>query len=58
VNDANKVFWRIRQLLGVRDLDDVPEVDRVIREEIECYSPPSMRRIRAALQLPDDGVWR
>lgn len=38
MNDAERVFWHIRRLLGVADTDAAPDVDRVIREELETRS--------------------
>lgn len=61
-SDAENLFWSIRRLLGVRDFDNAPDADRAIRDELELYSiakgEVSIRRIRARLQLPDDGRWR
>ena len=54
--DGEKSFWRIRRLLGVRDEQSAPDVDSVIRQELELRSLANgevrMSRIREALRLP------
>jgi hypothetical protein len=46
-----KLFWRLRRELGLRDIDEYPEADAVIRREIAAWQRPSIQRIRDRLRV-------
>lgn len=54
--EAEAWFWWARRQLGLRDLDVYPQVDHVIKEELELYSlaenTVSLERVRARLNIP------
>jgi hypothetical protein len=54
--EAEAWFWWARRQLGIRDLDVYPQVDYVLKKELELYSlaenTVSLERVRARLNIP------
>lgn len=50
MTQAEKMFWHIRRLLGVRDFDDAPDVDHAIRTELEMCSLARQRVSLASIE--------
>ena len=54
--EAEAWFWWARRQLRIRDLDVYPQVDYVLKKELELYSlaenTVSLKRVRARLNIP------